>query len=152
MKTVLIIDNSREFRESLRAVLEDQGVEVVESDCPDSAYKILFTMEPPDLIVCDLWMPYTTGPQMSDYKASCEVGLRTMHELAWVFPDTPVIALAGLEEQDLNRLRRFLSPIPAYPKTGNVYQAADIVQGFLESLSTPKSLRPELTELKKLGD
>jgi CheY-like chemotaxis protein len=133
MKTVFIIDNSFEFRESLRAVLEHQGVEVVESDCPDSAYKILATMDAPDLIVCDLHMPFTTGPDMNDYKVSCEVGLRTMHELAWVYPDTPVIALAGLDEPDLDRLREYLSPIPAYSKKGNVYQAADIVQGFLDS-------------------
>jgi hypothetical protein len=56
-----------------------------------------------------------------------------MHELAWVYPDTPVIALAGLDEPDLDRLREYLSPIPAYSKKGNVYQAADIVQGFLDS-------------------
>ena len=133
MKTVLIIDNNYEYRESLRAVLEDEGVEVIESDCPDSAYKILATIDTPDLIVCDLHMPFTTGSEMTSYKTSFEVGLRTMHELAWVFPDTPVIALAGIEDSDLDRVRRFLSPIPAYSKTYGIHHAADIVRGFLES-------------------
>ena len=133
MKTVLIIDHNYEYRESLRAVLENEDVEVIESDCPDSAYKTLATIDTPDLIVCDLHMPFTTGDEMSDYKTSCEVGLRTMHELAWVFPDTPVIALAGLEESDLDRVRKFLSPIPAYAKTHDICHAAAIVRGFLES-------------------
>jgi CheY-like chemotaxis protein len=133
MKTVFIIDNNYEYRESFRAVLEDHDVEVIESDCPDSAYRILATIDTPDLIVCDLHMPFTTGPEMKDYKTSCEVGLRTLHELAWVFPDTPVIALAGIEEPDLDRLRRFLSPIPAYSKSDDIYEAAAIVKGFLTS-------------------
>jgi|LakMenEpi03Aug12_release.lakeMendotaPanAssembly.Ray.scaffolds.fasta_scaffold463914_2 CheY-like chemotaxis protein len=133
MKTVFIIDNNYEYREALKAVLEDRDVEVIESDCPDSAYRLLATMDTPDLIVCDLHMPFTTGADMNDYKISYEVGLRTMHELAWVFPDTPVIALAGINEHDLERVRRFVDPIPAYAKTGNVHHAADIVKGFLAS-------------------
>jgi CheY-like chemotaxis protein len=133
MKTVFIIDNNCEYRESLKAVLEDEDVEVIGSDCPDSAYKTLATMDAPDLIVCDLYMPFTTGAEMNDYKVSYEVGLRTMHELAWVFPDTPVIALAGLEQAELNRLRKFLCPIPAFSKTHDISDAATIVRGFLES-------------------
>lgn len=133
MKTVFIIDNNDDFRETLRAVLEDEDVEVIESDCPDSAYRILATIDTPDLIVCDLHMPFTTGPEAGDYKTSHEVGLRTMQELAWVFPDTPVIALAGLGEADLDRVREYLAPIPAYPKTDDIREAAAIVRGFLDS-------------------
>ena len=133
MKTVFIIDNNYEYRESLREVLEGEEVEVVESDCPDSAYKILATMDTPDLIVCDLHMPFTTGPQAAEYKNSYEVGLRTMHELAWVFPDTPVIAVAGLTEPDLDRIREYLAPIPAYAKSANVAETVEIVRGFLDS-------------------
>jgi CheY-like chemotaxis protein len=133
MKTVFILDHNHEYRESFRALIEDDDVEVVESDCPDSAYRILATMDTPDLIVCDLYMPFITGKEAADYKTSYEVGLRTMHELAWVFPDTPVIALAGLAEPDLERVRQYISPIPAYSKTDDVRAAATIVRGFLES-------------------
>lgn len=133
MKTVFILDHNHEYRESFRALIEDDDVEVVESDCPDSAYKILATMDTPDLIVCDLYMPFMTGQEAADYKTSYEVGLRTMHELAWVFPDTPVIALAGLDEPDLERVRQYIAPIPAYSKTDDVQEAATIVRGFLES-------------------
>jgi CheY-like chemotaxis protein len=133
MKTVFILDHNQEYRESFRHVIEGDEVEVVESDCPDSAYRILATMDPPDLIVCDLYMPFMTGVEAADYKTSYEVGLRTMHELAWVFPDTPVIALTGLAEPDLERVRQYISPIPAYPKTDDLQEAAAIVRGFLES-------------------
>jgi CheY-like chemotaxis protein len=133
MKTVFILDHNQEYRELFRHVIEGDEVEVVESDCPDSAYRILATMDPPDLIVCDLYMPFMTGVEAADYKTSYEVGLRTMHELAWVFPDTPVIALTGLPEPDLERVRQYISPIPAYPKTDDLREAAAIVRGFLES-------------------
>jgi CheY-like chemotaxis protein len=133
MKTVFILDHNHEYRELFRAAVEGDEVEVVESDCPDSAYKILATMDPPDLIVCDLYMPFMTGAEAADYKTSYEVGLRTMHELAWVFPDTPVIALTGLPESDLARVRQYIAPIPAYPKTEDLFQAAAIVRGFLDS-------------------
>jgi CheY-like chemotaxis protein len=133
MKTVFIIDNNYEYRESLRSILEDEEVEVVESDCPDSAYRILATMDTPDLIVCDLHMPFTTGAREADFKTSYEVGLRTMHELAWVFPETPVIAMAGLTETDLGRIREYLAPIPAYAKSSNLFETVEIVRGFLHS-------------------
>jgi len=133
MKTVLVIDNNREYREAFCDVLEGQGIDVVASDCPDAAYQKLFGMDAPDLIVGDLHMPFTTGPTRDEYKTSYEVGVKTLRELAWVFPDTPVIALTALEELDIERVKKLLSPIPAYKKSANLHQAADLVQGFLES-------------------
>jgi len=133
MKTVLVIDNNAEFREAFCDVLEGQGVDVVASDCPDAAYQSLFSMNPPDLIVGDLHMPFTTGACRDQYKTSYEVGVNTLRELAWVYPETPVIALTALDELDIERVRKLLSPIPAYRKTGSLSDAADLVRGFLES-------------------
>ncbi len=133
MKTVLVIDNDLEFREAFSDLLQEQGLEVVTSDCPDTAYQKLFGMEAPDLIVGDLHMPFTTGVERNEYKTSYEVGVKTLRELAWVFPETPVIALSALEELDIERVRKLLSPIPAYRKTADLHRAAELVQSFLDS-------------------
>jgi CheY-like chemotaxis protein len=133
MKTVLVIDNNVEYREAFCDVLERQGIDVVSSDCPDAAYQKLFGMDAPDLIVGDLHMPFTTGPSRDEYKTSYEVGVNTLRELAWVYPDTPVIALTALEELDIERVRKLLSPIPAYRKTPDPQRAAALVQDFLDS-------------------
>jgi CheY-like chemotaxis protein len=133
MKTVLIIDDNNDYRETLKNILEDHGLEVIESDCPDTAYRLLKNMNPPDLIVCDLYMPFTTGPDRDEYKTSCEVGLKTLQELSWVYPNVPVIALTGLGESDLERLKLYLDPIPAYRKPFRVREVVQLVDGFLES-------------------
>lgn len=133
MKTVLVIDNDAEFREAFCDVLQGKGIDVVTSDCPDAAYHKLFAMDAPDLIVGDLHMPFTTGPYREEFKTSYEVGVKTLRELAWVFPETPVIALTELEELDMERVRKILSPIPAYRKTADLQRAADLVQSYLTS-------------------
>jgi CheY-like chemotaxis protein len=133
MKTVLVIDNNDEYREAFSDVLQEQGIDVVTSNCPDAAYKKLFGMDAPDLIVGDLHMPFTIGADSQEYKTSYEVGVKALRELAWVFPETPVIALTALEEIDIERVKKLLSPIPAYRKTTDLHRAADLVQSFLDS-------------------
>lgn len=133
MKTVLVIDNNAEYRDAFCELLQEQGVDVVASDCPDSAYQKLHGMGVPDLIVGDLYMPFTTGPDRDQYKTSYEVGVKTLRELSWVFPETPVIALTALEDNDIERVRMLLAPIPAYIKTPDLHRTADLVQGFLDS-------------------
>lgn len=133
MKTVLIIDNNHEYREAFRDALQEEGLDVFDADCPDAAFAILRASEPPDLIVCDLYLPFTTGERAGEFKTSCEVGLKTMHELAWVYPEATVIALAALSQQQLNRLKPYLGNIPAYTKPAMWHDAADIVSGFLAS-------------------
>ncbi len=133
MKTVLMIDNNDEYRRAFSELLQEQGVSVVASDCPDTAYQQLFGMDAPDLIVGDLHMPFTVGAEREEYKTSYEVGVKTLRELAWVYPNTPVIALTELEELDIERVRKLLAPIPAYRKTPDLHRAAGLVQSFLES-------------------
>ncbi|MFN4894554.1 MAG: response regulator [Pseudomonadota bacterium] len=128
MKTVLLIDNDDEYRQALSDELEAQGLEVVASDCPHAAYQELVGMGTPDIIVGDLHMPFTTGPDRDEYKISYEVGVRTLRELAWVFPETPVIALTALDELDIERARSLLAPIPAYRKTEDLYRAVELVK------------------------
>ncbi len=134
MKTVLFIDDNEDYRETVRYLLEAEGLEVHDSDCPDSAFGLLRTIEAPDLIVCDLHMPFTTDETKADeYVTSFEVGVKTVHELAWVYPDTPVVAMTGLQEVDLKRIKRYLSPIPTYQKPERLNEFLDIVRCHLVS-------------------
>lgn len=133
MKTVLVIDNNDEFLSAFSDLLQQQGISVVASDCPDTAYQQLIGMDAPDLIVGELHMPFTVGAERDEYKTSYEVGIKTLQELAWVFPDTPVFALTALEELDIERVRKLLAPIPAYRKTADLHRSADLVQSFLDS-------------------
>jgi CheY-like chemotaxis protein len=133
MKTVLLIDSDREFRDSFKDALERYEVDVIDVDCPVLAYQRLHQMEPPDLIVGDLFMSFSTQEDSTDYKTSYEVGVRTLQELAWVYPDKPVIALSALEGDDLARVKRCLGAIPAHRKPAEIEGVAEIVCGYLGS-------------------
>jgi CheY-like chemotaxis protein len=133
MKTVLVIDDNSDYRDALKTVLESQGLEVIDSDCPDSAYRMLRMMDAPDLILCDLHMPFTTGKDSAQYKFSPEVGVKTVHELAWVYPETPVVALTVLGKAELSLLKKYIEPIPAYTKPKRMDELLRLVQGYLMS-------------------
>ena len=133
MKTVLLIDDNQDYLDSVRCILEREGLEVFESDCPDTAYRLLRTIDPPDLIVCDLHMPFIRGEQAVEFKTSFEVGVKTAHELAWVFPDTPIVALTALEHAELAKIREFLDPIPAFTKPYRVREVLDSVHSYLST-------------------
>lgn len=133
MTTILLIDNNHDFREALRGGLEERGLEVLDADCPDSAFRLLRHGDVPDLIICDLYMPFSTGEDAAEFKTSHEVGLRTMKELAWVFPEASVMALANVSKADLNRLEPYLEAFPAYPKPSELADAVGLVTGILAS-------------------
>ncbi len=59
---------------------------------------------------------YYLGKDKDDYLTSFEVGIKTVHELAWVYPNTPVIAVSTAPTEDLARIQPLLSPIQAFSK------------------------------------
>jgi CheY-like chemotaxis protein len=131
MKTVLIIDDNHDYREVFREILEEHDVEVFESDCPDAAYELLATIEPPDLIVCDLHMPFTFKKDAEQFIESREVGIKTAQELQWVYPDTSVIALTASDPEEMPQVKSDLSPIPAYQKPVGYKDLLELVHCFL---------------------
>lgn len=132
MKTVLVIDDCDDFRETVRFVLESDDLDVYESDCPDTAFQMLTTMDPPDLILCDLHMPFTTDVERrDDFEVSIEVGVKTVHELAWVYPETPVVAMTSAEQLDITKIRRYLAPIPTYQKPERISELREILRCHL---------------------
>jgi CheY-like chemotaxis protein len=90
-------------------------------------------MDAPDLIVCDLNMPFATGANNAHYVTSFEVGVRTVHELAWVYPNTPVVAMTSLDEVDIDKIKLYLSPIPTYQKPQNWKRMIELVSCYLVS-------------------
>ena len=131
MKTVLVIDNNEDYKEGLREALEEREIDMVDADCPDEAYKMLFSMDAPDMIVSELSLPFTNVDYQGQYKDGAEVGVKTLRELAWVFPEMPVIALTKLEVENIKRIKKLIDPIPMYHKSDNMYLVADILEGFI---------------------
>ena len=130
MKSILVIDDSSDFRETTRWILNDAGYEVWEAGCPAEAYPIL-EKEEFDLILCDLHMPFAEGPEREQFKVSCEVGMRTVKELSWVYPDLPIAVLSSASWHDLQRLSRQLDPVPAFTKPKHWREMVELVEILL---------------------
>lgn len=133
MKTVLVIDDNQEFRETICSILLDADFDVYDVSCPDDAFTLL-KEERVDIIICDLHMPFTTGPQQDEFETSYRVGIRTIQELAWVFPNLPIIAVTAAMPIDIPRLRAKLDGVPCLAKPCKSYE---ILAAVAASLSGP---------------
>ena len=63
MATVLIVDDESEIRTSLRGVLNDEGLRVLEASGGREALEIV-RAEQPDLVLLDVWMPDIDGIEL----------------------------------------------------------------------------------------
>ena len=138
-KTLLIIDDNEDFRLIASSLLLDAGYDVWEASCPKSAFSILKT-ESVDLIICDLHMPFSTDDDKEDFVTeSYEVGVRTVSELVWVFPDIPIVALSAASASDLKKISKYLDPVQAFSKPESTTELLSIVQQSL-SVTEPRGL------------
>ena len=78
---VLVIDDDKFVRTSIRAVLEGAGYEVAEAGDADTGIA-LQKANLYDLLIVDLVMPHKEG-------------LETIRELRSDFPDLPIVAISG---------------------------------------------------------
>ena len=81
MSRILVIDDDKFVRTSIRAVLESAGHEVTDTSDADSGLAFQRTT-PFDVAIVDLIMPDKEG-------------LETIRELKGDFPDLPIIAISG---------------------------------------------------------
>ncbi|ALG69638.1 regulator [Azospirillum thiophilum] len=81
MPTVLVVDDDPALRLTLRRLLEKAGVEVEEAADGDEAMR-LFRARRPDLVICDVVMPYVDG-------------LRTIMTMRRLAPAAKIIAISG---------------------------------------------------------
>ncbi|HUI25090.1 MAG TPA: UDP-3-O-acyl-N-acetylglucosamine deacetylase [Candidatus Kryptonia bacterium] len=63
MATVLVVDDEAEIRASVRGVLADEGLRVLEAEDGIAALKVM-EHEHPELILLDVWMPEMDGIQL----------------------------------------------------------------------------------------
>ena len=119
-KTVLIIDDNPDFREAVIDILLDQEFDIYEAECPKAAFDILFN-EVPDIILCDLNMPFTTEHDQKEFLSGNKVGIETIKELGWAFPDTPIICISAASPWELVEAEKELGHVkilrkPVSPK------------------------------------
>jgi CheY-like chemotaxis protein len=58
---ILVVDDDNAIRETLRAILEDEGYRVAVAANGREALEVLDTVGPPDLFIVDLVMPVMNG-------------------------------------------------------------------------------------------
>ena len=131
MKTILVIDDSDDFRQIISTILLDHDYDVWEAACPDDAYEIL-KRETFDLILCDLNMPFTLGEEFHNYPFSHEVGVKTIQELGWVYPTKPIIAMSAASPHDLEKWTAELGDLPLLNKP---FPPTDLLRTIEQSLS-----------------
>ncbi len=61
-KRLLLVDDSKDVRESMRLILELEGFEIAEAENGHEALEVARLFQP-DLIFLDMWMPVMSGPE-----------------------------------------------------------------------------------------
>jgi two-component system nitrogen regulation response regulator NtrX len=82
-ETVLIVDDERGIRESLRGVLEDEGFVVEKADSGEAALRCLATTAV-DCVLLDIYMP---NSQLD--------GMATLERIRRQYPHIPVVMISG---------------------------------------------------------
>jgi CheY-like chemotaxis protein len=132
MATILLIDDNEDFRDTICAILLDQEHVVLDAPCPDEAFAIL-KHEKVDMIVCDIHMPFTLGPEFNEYPYSTEVGVRTIRELYGVFPHVPLLAWSAATDSELIELSKRIEVVPVMAKPNSSQGLCKLVTGVLEA-------------------
>jgi CheY-like chemotaxis protein len=71
-RTVLVVDDDADIRESIAEILEDGGYGVVVAEDGQQAFDYLATSPPPACVLLDLWMPVRDGWSLAaEVKSGC---------------------------------------------------------------------------------
>ena len=101
-ETLLVVEDEEAVRSLVTRALRSHGFQVREADGAEAAMKIIERHGPPDLLVTDVVMPITSGPEF--------VGrLREAH------PELRVLYISGYAQDKLDELLR-LSDVPLLEK------------------------------------
>jgi two-component system, NtrC family, nitrogen regulation response regulator NtrX len=79
--SILIVDDEEAIRTSLRSILEDEGYDVAVASNGKEALRV-YTTDPPDLMMLDIWMPEMDG-------------LETLRRVKEFVPTAPVMMMSG---------------------------------------------------------
>ncbi len=65
-RTILLVDDDREVRETLRGMLEGRGYVILEASTAEAA-RVRLVTHPVDLVFLDLGLPVESGPELCSY-------------------------------------------------------------------------------------
>lgn len=119
MPRILVVDDDSNLRAAIRRMLEPMGFEIEEA--ADGRYAMqAFRARPPDLVLCDVFMPEQDGVEV-------------LRDLAKEFASTKVIAMSGGGEfhgpMNLLPLATFLGAIAVLHKP---FRQAELLKVFRE--------------------
>lgn len=115
MHSILLIDDHDDFRTIMSEILRGAQYDVWEATCPDQAFQML-AHEQPDLIICDLHMPFVNDERMQEYQYSYEVGIKTIEELQWAIPEIPILIASAAVPSDIQRITSHLKSVVTMTK------------------------------------
>ncbi|MBI5599817.1 MAG: sigma-54-dependent Fis family transcriptional regulator [Deltaproteobacteria bacterium] len=81
MKTIMVVDDEKNIRDSLEGVLRDEGFEVVSSENAEEAISRIKSA-PPDLVLLDIWLAGMDG-------------VTALSEIKTAHPGLPVVMISG---------------------------------------------------------
>lgn len=84
MPTILVVDDDKTTRQTLKLILESQGFEIVEADDGDKVMDLLNSNDI-QLLITDIVMPG-------------QAGLETILGVKDSYPDLPIVAISGKGE------------------------------------------------------
>jgi CheY-like chemotaxis protein len=128
---VLVVDDDRSIRETLRVVLQEEGYTVSEAEDGQVALKILQASKEPMVVLLDLRMPVLDGAGVLAIVAE-EQRLSTLHAF--------LLITANPITEKLERLLHQLQ-VPVIPKPFDLDRLIDIVAdtAYRKSASLPHS-------------
>ncbi|MCO6431984.1 MAG: response regulator [Deltaproteobacteria bacterium] len=132
MRSVLIIDDSQDYRETVASIFFDCNFDVVSAACPKEAFECLEKEDTlPDLIVCDLHMPFSLESDMKHYPYSYEVGIQTIQEFQVSFPEIPLIAITATAPHEINLVTEKIRSVPTLSKPFHKSELLNLVERVL---------------------
>jgi CheY-like chemotaxis protein len=129
-KTILVIDDCHDFRETMCDFLTDAGYFAFQARCADEAFALLKN-EPVDAIACDLVMPFTYGKDFFKFPYSAEVGKRMIKELIWLYPFKPIIAVTALNRIDVVKIAREIQTVPILLKPFRPEELVSLIESSI---------------------
>ena len=115
MRTILLIEDSADYRENIEMMLADEDYNVISVACPHDAFSYLAS-DQIDAIICDLHLPFILNEKIAHYPYSIEVGIQTINELRTILPQTPIIGISASMESDLPRIGEEKNFVPLLNK------------------------------------
>lgn len=92
-KRILIIDDDQVILTMAKDYLEEVGFSVVTAECPIYSNHVIYSKNPPDLILMDVMMPLMSGVKKSKILKSREKSMKI-----------PIVLISSKEESELQML------------------------------------------------